>query len=144
MISQHLNAWTMVRTRNILYLKLRFSGIRVVLKKKILGRTYRKVSPDTTRDAQKTTPPTIILLLRICCRSNVFTEPLPSNERRDTHTLTGGRFEVRRWDGLKCHDIRGGLISFWLYKENNKLRDWKNVFTLHIPPELHTLMTSMF
>jgi hypothetical protein len=22
----------------------------------------------------------------------------------------------------------------WLYKENNKLRDWKNVFTLHIPP----------
>jgi hypothetical protein len=29
---------------------------------------------------------------------------------------------------------RGGLISLWLYKENNKLRDWKNVFTLHIPP----------
>jgi hypothetical protein len=28
----------------------------------------------------------------------------------------------------------GGVISLWLYKENNKLRDWKNVFTLHIPP----------
>jgi hypothetical protein len=28
----------------------------------------------------------------------------------------------------------GGLISFWLYEENNKLRDSKNVFTLHIPP----------
>jgi hypothetical protein len=28
----------------------------------------------------------------------------------------------------------GALISLWLYKENNKLRDWKNVFTLHIPP----------
>jgi hypothetical protein len=27
-----------------------------------------------------------------------------------------------------------GLISLWLYKENNKLQDWKNVFTLHIPP----------
>jgi hypothetical protein len=26
-----------------------------------------------------------------------------------------------------------GLISLWLYKENNKLRDWKNAFTLHIP-----------
>jgi hypothetical protein len=26
----------------------------------------------------------------------------------------------------------GGLISVWLYKEN-KLRDWKNVFTLSIP-----------
>jgi hypothetical protein len=35
--------------------------------------------------------------------------------------------------------LRGGLISLWLYKENNKLRDWKNVFTLHIPPwALHT------
>jgi hypothetical protein len=29
--------------------------------------------------------------------------------------------------------LRGGLISLGLYKEN-KLRDWKNVFTLHIPP----------
>jgi hypothetical protein len=27
----------------------------------------------------------------------------------------------------------GELISLWLYKENN-LQDWKNVFTLHIPP----------
>jgi hypothetical protein len=31
-------------------------------------------------------------------------------------------------------ELRGGLISLWLYKENNKLRDWKNIFTLHIPP----------
>jgi hypothetical protein len=30
--------------------------------------------------------------------------------------------------------LRGGLISLWLYKENNKLWDWKNIFTLHIPP----------
>jgi hypothetical protein len=27
-----------------------------------------------------------------------------------------------------------GLIILWLYKENNKLRGWKNVFTLYIPP----------
>jgi hypothetical protein len=30
--------------------------------------------------------------------------------------------------------IWGGLISLWLYKESNKLRDWENVFTLHISP----------
>jgi hypothetical protein len=30
-----------------------------------------------------------------------------------------------------------GQISLWLYKEN-KLWNWKNVFTVHIPPELHT------
>jgi hypothetical protein len=36
-----------------------------------------------------------------------------------------------------------GLISLCLYKEKYKLWDWKkNVFTLHIPRELHTLMTS--
>jgi hypothetical protein len=29
--------------------------------------------------------------------------------------------------------LRGGLISPWLYKESNKLRDIKNVFTRHIP-----------
>jgi hypothetical protein len=35
-----------------------------------------------------------------------------------------------------------GLVSPWLYKEDNKLRVWKkNVFTLHIPPpELHTFI----
>jgi hypothetical protein len=42
------------------------------------------------------------------------------------------------------HLILGGAINLWLYKENNKLRDWKYVFTLHIPPERHTLMTSLF
>jgi hypothetical protein len=39
----------------------------------------------------------------------------------------------------------GGLISLWLYKENNKLRDWEKMYLLYIfPPELHTLMTSLF
>jgi hypothetical protein len=38
----------------------------------------------------------------------------------------------------------GGLISLWLYKEN-KLRDWKKNYLLYIfPPQLHTLMTSLF
>jgi hypothetical protein len=40
------------------------------------------------------------------------------------------------WGWIRNADvwIRGGLISLWLYKENNKLRDWKHVFTSHIPP----------
>jgi hypothetical protein len=33
----------------------------------------------------------------------------------------------------RVHIHERGLISVWLSKENNKLRDWKNVFTLHIP-----------
>jgi hypothetical protein len=43
------------------------------------------------------------------------------------------RTTLRNWNQtpLKVYE---GLISLWLYKENNKLRDWKNVFTLHIPP----------
>jgi hypothetical protein len=41
----------------------------------------------------------------------------------------------------KCE---GWLRIVWLYKENNKLRDWKNIFTVHILPELHTLMISLF
>jgi hypothetical protein len=35
----------------------------------------------------------------ICCRGNIFTEPLPSNERGlhiQTHRLMGGIYEVRR------------------------------------------------
>jgi hypothetical protein len=30
--------------------------------------------------------------------------------------------------------VLGGLISLWLYEENNKVREWKNIFTLHILP----------
>jgi hypothetical protein len=35
---------------------------------------------------------------------------------------------------IPLFSTRGGLISLWLYKGNYKLRDWKNVFTLYIPP----------
>jgi hypothetical protein len=47
------------------------------------------------------------------------------------HAYKGEAHEKCRFD---LPEIRGALISLWLYKENNKLRDWKNVFTLHIPP----------
>jgi hypothetical protein len=30
--------------------------------------------------------------------------------------------------------VRGGLISLWLYKETNKLRDWKKMYLLYIFP----------
>jgi hypothetical protein len=40
--------------------------------------------------------------------------------------------------------VRGGLISGWLYKGNNKLRDWKLYLLYIFPPELHTLTTSLF
>jgi hypothetical protein len=41
---------------------------------------------------------------------------------------------VSMWPSLSR--IRGGwgLICLWFYKKNNKLQDWKNVFTLYIPP----------
>jgi hypothetical protein len=44
----------------------------------------------------------------IRCRSNVFTEPLPSNDRGihiQTLRLMGGIYKVRHWDGLGCHDL---------------------------------------
>jgi hypothetical protein len=37
-----------------------------------------------------------------------------------------------------------GLISLWLYKESNNLRDRKMHLLYIFPPELHTLMTSLF
>jgi hypothetical protein len=46
----------------------------------VLRRTKCLLSSDTTQTAQKTTRPTILLLLRIRCRGNVFSEPLPSND----------------------------------------------------------------
>jgi hypothetical protein len=36
--------------------------------------------------------------------------------------------------------IRGGLISLCLYKENNRLRDWKNVFTYSPLRSTHLLL----
>jgi hypothetical protein len=84
----------------------------------------------------------------IRCRGNVFTEPLLSNDRGihiQTHRLIRGIYEVRRWDGLRCHDIRtkfnkdyfrylevergiqthrehGDLISLFLFFQNKESR----------------------
>jgi hypothetical protein len=58
-------------------------GNKETNQQKVLRRTNRLFSFDTTRTAKKTTPPTILR-----CNGNVFTEPLPSNDRRDTHTDT--------------------------------------------------------
>jgi hypothetical protein len=44
-------------------------------------------------------------------RRKHFTEPLPSNDRRDTHRLMGGFYEVRRWNGLRCHGIATYQVS---------------------------------
>jgi hypothetical protein len=49
---------------------------RRCMQTKILGRTNRLLSYDTTRNAQETTPPTILR-----SRGNFFKELLPSNDR---------------------------------------------------------------
>jgi hypothetical protein len=53
----------------------------------------------------------------IRCRGNVFTKSLPSNDRGihiQTHRLMGGIYEIRRWDGLRCHDIYTKFHKDWL------------------------------
>jgi hypothetical protein len=52
----------------------------------------------------------------IRCHGNVFTEPLPDNGMDvciRTHTLMGRIYEVHRWDGLRCHDIRTKFHKDW-------------------------------
>jgi hypothetical protein len=59
----------------------------------------------------------------ICCRGNVFTESLPSNDRGihiKTHRLIRKIYEMRRWDGLSAKIflslIRiGSGIKNWLW-----------------------------
>jgi hypothetical protein len=51
----------------------------------------------------------------IYCRWNMFTEPLPCSEKRDTSTgrLMGGIYEVRRWDVFRCCDIHTKFHKDW-------------------------------
>jgi hypothetical protein len=54
------------------------------IKQKVLGRTNRLLSFDTTRTPQKTSP-------TILCRGDLLTEPLPRYDRgihRQTHILS--------------------------------------------------------
>jgi hypothetical protein len=74
--------------------------------KKALGRTNSILSFDTARTAQKTTRPTILLLLPVYSGlGKVFTEPLPNNTHIEANRLMGGVYKVRRSDGPRCHDI---------------------------------------
>jgi hypothetical protein len=55
-----------------------------------------------------------------CC-GNVFTEPLPSNDRWiliQTQRLMGGFYEERRWDGLRCRDMHTKFLKYWFSHSN--------------------------
>jgi hypothetical protein len=82
---------------------------------KVLGITNRLLSFDTTLAAWKATGPKTLLLLCIRCRGNVFTEPLPSKNRIhiQAHRLMGRIYEIRRWDGMWCHDILTKFHKDW-------------------------------
>jgi hypothetical protein len=68
-------------------------------KEEVLGRIHRLLSFDTTMIAQKTTPPTILLLLLVYS--------LPSNDRGihlQTHRQMVGNYD-------RCHDIQRYQVS---------------------------------
>jgi hypothetical protein len=75
----------------------------------------------------------------IRCRGNVFTEPLRSNAmgiRMQTHRLMRGIYEVRRWDGLRCHDIHTRFHKYWFRhsKGNNEgFADTQTAWRSHNP-----------
>jgi hypothetical protein len=74
-----------------------------------VGRTNRLLSFDTTRTEKKTTLPTIRH-----CRRNVFTEPLPSNDR-DLHILcfnaTRIAYKTTRPTIVSCTRCRGNVFT---------------------------------
>jgi hypothetical protein len=52
----------------------------------------------------------------ICCHGNVYSEPLPSNNRElhiQPHRLMGGTYKERRSDGLRCHDNHTKFYNDW-------------------------------
>jgi hypothetical protein len=61
-----------------------------------------------------------------CClcvswRNTSFTEPLPSNNwgiHIQTHRWMRGIYELRRWDGLSCHDIHTKFHKDWFRHSN--------------------------
>jgi hypothetical protein len=65
-----------------------------------------------------------------------FQTPTAFPSRKRFLHILNGRLGGPQVQSESCCDFKyeWGLISLWLYKENNKLRDWKHVFTLHIPP----------
>jgi hypothetical protein len=85
----------------------------------------------------------IYCCVSIRCCDNGFTEPLPSNEWRDTHTgsLMGGIYEASGWDGLRCHDIHTKFHKAWFRHSKVKgergdspfleLRLKRSIFLIH-------------
>jgi hypothetical protein len=81
----------------ILILHLLNHGCKILMAS--FSSTNRLLSCDKTRTPQKTTRPTIVVCACIRCCGNIFTEPLPSNDRVihiQTHRLVGDIYEVRR------------------------------------------------
>jgi hypothetical protein len=60
----------------------------------------------------------------------------PQAARTRTRAVAVGSQRLTAWATARtfCSHIRRWLISLWLYKEIKKLRGWKYIFTLHIPP----------
>jgi hypothetical protein len=51
------------------------------------------------------------------CLYSVSAVPLPSNYKGihiQTHRPMGGIYEVRRWDGLRCHDLHTKFHKDWV------------------------------
>jgi hypothetical protein len=72
-----------------------------------------------------------------CCTYSKRPPPVRKSEKNDFtarvfFSPVGGRDLGKRVQH-KCTTGGGGLISLWLYKENNKLRDWK-MYLLYIFP----------
>jgi hypothetical protein len=87
-------------------------------------RSYRKQQDNSPRSSAKKDSPTFLwyeephrkgrvqqfshCCVSIRCLCNAFTEPLPSNDRGihiQTYRTMGEIFEVRCWEGLRCHNI---------------------------------------
>jgi hypothetical protein len=63
--------------------------------------------PHRKRSVQK-----FYCCLCLCCCSNIFIVPLPSNDR-GIYRLMAGIYEVCRWDGLRCYVIHTKFHEDW-------------------------------
>jgi hypothetical protein len=83
----------------------------------------RKFFPLTRHGSHRKRRVQQFFYLCVCNRSrgNVFTDPLPSNIHIQTHRLMGGIYDVRRWDGLRCHDTK--FHTDWLRLSKIDTRD---------------------
>jgi hypothetical protein len=67
-----------------------------------------------------------------------FTEPFPSNDKGiqiQTQRLMERIYEVRRWDGLRCHDIYTKFHKDWsdIQKLLGKYNDTQTAWWLYKP-----------